>query len=437
METVRLDYNIILFKDESFLLDHSSGFLLPIEPQFAKIFEQLSGTLSLAKVNELENVFPKRTIEEALGKLFSLIEAGFLVRAESQATTLKIARMHVAGSCNMACEYCFEKEMQPSMRLEVAHKTIDFLFQSSNEKEIKVVFFGGEPLTEFALVKEIVAYGRRIEKKIPERKIRFAISTNGTLLKKKTIDFLCEQDFGMLVSYDGPTHRRFRRMKDGKATHELVRNNIRKVAQSFEPERLAIAATVHHYNRELPGVIESIIDLGVKNIKLSFEKSQQSEFCLIEEDYEYLAQQTENIFDICKKNPDINIEHYSLHLNADGSFRCCHGCSACRVEITIDTHGDIYPCSLFIGNRAFVLGNIEQQSFDRPRFEQIAGTLNRRKNNCSLCQFRRICGGHCPYESLLLFGNIENLNSSKCKLFKRISEEKIKYYLERFYCKKS
>ncbi|NMR96222.1 4Fe-4S cluster-binding domain-containing protein, partial [Vibrio parahaemolyticus] len=110
---------------------------------------------------------------------------------------VKAMCLHVAHDCNLKCRYCFASQgnfngERKLMDLETGKKALDFLVKSSgNRRNLEVDFLGGEPLMNFDVVKELVFYGRELEKK-HNKHFRFTITTNGLLLNEENMRFINE-----------------------------------------------------------------------------------------------------------------------------------------------------------------------------------------------------------------------------------------------------
>ena len=144
--------------------------------------------------------YPKEEILEACEEISELKEAGQLftedvyrdaiVDFKKRKTVVKALCLHIAHDCNLACKYCFAGEGEyhgdrSLMSYEVGKKALDFLIANSgNRVNLEVDFFGGEPLMNFQVVKDLVAYGRSQEKE-HNKKFRFTLTTNGVLLNGK------------------------------------------------------------------------------------------------------------------------------------------------------------------------------------------------------------------------------------------------------------
>ena len=154
---------------------------------------------------KLSGVYSENDIEEALEEIEELKEAGQLftedtykdlvIDFKNRKTVVKAMCLHIAHDCNLACKYCFAEEgeyhgRRALMSLEVGKKALDFLIENSgNRRNLEVDFFGGEPLMNWDVVKELVRYGRSKEKEY-DKNFRFTLTTNGVLLDDEVMEFV-------------------------------------------------------------------------------------------------------------------------------------------------------------------------------------------------------------------------------------------------------
>lgn len=150
----------------------------------------------------------------------------------SDAKTLII---ELTEACNMRCTYCIFDESDDTERNhgiknipeDVALKAIDDFFKRTNGEEGYLVFYGGEPLLNYSLMKLMVTHANKISNK----KIKFSFTTNGISLTKEKFSFLIENDFKITVSIDGPEiiHDKRRVLKKGKGTFSIIEKNLLKL----------------------------------------------------------------------------------------------------------------------------------------------------------------------------------------------------------------
>lgn len=157
-------------------------------------------------------------------------------------TQLNALTLQVTQNCNLRCEYCVysgkyttRTHSNKRMSYDMAKKGIDYLLAHSREsEELTLGFYGGEPLLEFPLIKKCVDY---IEQKIPEKKIRYLITTNGTLLSKEIVEYMVKHNFDIIISLDGPReiHDKYRRFaNDGQGTYNIIMEKIKYVKNTYK-----------------------------------------------------------------------------------------------------------------------------------------------------------------------------------------------------------
>ena len=154
-------------------------------------------------------------------------------------SVLKAICLHVAHGCNMDCEYCFAGKGDYSgksgiMDLETGKRALDFLVENSgSRRNLEVDFFGGEPLINWDVCKELVAYGRELEKK-HNKKFNFTLTTNGVLIDEDVIELSNREMNNVVLSLDGrkETHDRMRHSKSGEGTYDRIINNFKALVDS-------------------------------------------------------------------------------------------------------------------------------------------------------------------------------------------------------------
>ena len=153
-------------------------------------------------------------------------------------SVLKAICLHVAHGCNMDCEYCFAGKGDYSgksgiMSAEVGKRALDYLVEHSGaRKHLEVDFFGGEPLINWDVCKEIVAYGRELEK-THNKIFNFTLTTNGVLIDEDVIDFTNREMGNVVLSMDGrrETHDRMRHSKSGGGTYDMIMGNFKALVE--------------------------------------------------------------------------------------------------------------------------------------------------------------------------------------------------------------
>ena len=182
-------------------------------------------------------------IEDALSDVIELTEGnqlfmkdiyeGMVEVVKERKTVVKALCMHIAHDCNLACRYCFAEEgeyhgRRAMMSYEVGKKALDFLIANSgSRRNLEVDFFGGEPLMNWQVVKDLVAYGREQEKKF-NKHFRFTVTTNGVLLNDEIQDFINKEMDNVVLSLDGrkEINDKMRPFRNGKGSECRVVPNF-------------------------------------------------------------------------------------------------------------------------------------------------------------------------------------------------------------------
>ena len=235
--------------------------------------------LEEALLKELGDKYGEDEIKEALQDAIELTEAGQLYvkdifenvigEVKKRKTVVKALCLHIAHDCNLACKYCFAEEgeyhgRRALMSYEVGKKALDFLIANSgNRRNLEVDFFGGEPLMNWQVVKDLVAYGREQEK-IYDKHFRFTVTTNGVLLNDEIQEFVNKEMDNVVLSLDGrkEVNDRMRPFRNGKGSYDLIVPKFQKLAESRNQEKYYIRGTFTRDNLDFAEDILHFADLG-------------------------------------------------------------------------------------------------------------------------------------------------------------------------------
>ena len=210
------------------------------EEAVAALLEKYAGVPDVTR-DSLEEAYDDVLALKDEGKLFSpdvfAPIAGEL--KQRSAGVVKALCLHVAHTCNLNCTYCFASQgkyhgERALMSYEVGKRALDFLVEHSGKrKNLEVDFFGGEPLLNFGVVKDLVAYARSIEKE-KGKNFRFTLTTNGMLIDDDVIDFCNRECHNVVLSLDGrkEVHDRFRRDYAGNGSFDRIVPKFRKLVEA-------------------------------------------------------------------------------------------------------------------------------------------------------------------------------------------------------------
>ena len=389
-------------------------------------------------VNEREVLDCFDDIDELVkdGKLFT--EDKFRPDADKLAkrsTVVKALCLHVAHTCNLNCEYCFAGQGKYSgeralMSFEVGKRALDFLVEHSGTRHnLEVDFFGGEPLMNWQVVKDLVAYARSIEKK-HDKCFRFTLTTNGMLVDDEVIDFCNREMSNVVMSLDGrrKVNDRFRKTAGGVGSFDIIVPKFQKFAKARGEKDYYIRGTFTHFNPDFMKDIDVMLDLGFT--KLSMEPvvcPPSSPYALTDEDkaivykqYELLA---ERMIEMRRNGTPFVFYHYMLDLeHGPCIYKRISGCGSGTEYLAVTPTGELYPCHQFVGDPAYLMGNV----FDGVKNERVRDEFKScnvySRPECADCWARLYCSGGCAANSYHATGNIKGIYSYGCDLFKKRME---------------
>jgi len=326
---------------------------------------------------------------------------------------LKSLCLLVSQTCNMKCDYCFVdggsygKENR-LMSLKIAKDSVDFLLNISKNKNLEIDFFGGEPLLNWDVVKEVILYGKSEGEK-KNKNLRFSLTTNGVLLTEDKIEFLNKNYVSLIISLDGPkeVNDKFRKLKNGYGTFDLIYPKIKKLIEKRD-EGYYIRGTFTEETKSIFSTAKYFFEQGLKNISLEpvilEEKStlaiKRDSLKKIEKEYEKLG---EYIYNEKKKGKNLNFYHFLISLeNGPCLGKMSFGCGAGVEYLAVDSNGDLYPCHFLTEFEEFKIGNIYKGIDENLKKYFIYLNDLSNKPKCSKCWAKYLCGGGCIAHSYLI-----------------------------------
>lgn len=367
------------------------------------------------------------------GKLFSEdTYRNLAIDFKNRPTVIKAMCLHIAHDCNLACKYCFAGEGEycgdrSLMSFEVGKQAFDFLIANSGtRKNLEVDFFGGEPLMNFEVVKQLVAYARDQEK-IHNKNFRFTLTTNGVLLDEEVMDFANKEMYNVVLSLDGrkETNDRMRVSRNGKGSYDLIVPKFKEMVKRRGDKEYYIRGTYTHYNTDFTKDILHMADLGFT--KLAMEPvvaSPDAPYALKEEDLPVLFDQYEKLAAEMvrreKNGKGFTFFHYMIDLEGGPCIaKRIAGCGVGTEYVAVTPWGDLYPCHQFVGDENYLLGNV----FDGITNEEVRSRFKMcniyTRPQCNDCFARLYCSGGCSANSYHATGSIEGIYELGCKLHRK------------------
>ena len=344
-------------------------------------------------------------------------------------TVVKALCLHIAHDCNLACRYCFAEEgeyhgRRAMMSYEVGKPALDFLIANSgSRKNLEVDFFGGEPLMNWKVVKDLVAYGRSQEK-IHNKHFRFTLTTNGVLLNDEIMEFANKEMDNVVLSIDGrrEVHDFMRPFRKGAGSYDLVVPKFQKFADSRGQKRYYARGTFTRHNLDFSKDVLHLADLGFEQISVEPVVADEKEAYALQwedvpkicEEYDKLAKE---IIKREKEGRGFNFFHFMIDLTGGPCvYKRLSGCGSGTEYLAVTPWGDLYPCHQFVGEEKFLMGNV----WDGVQKPEIRDEFNEcnvyAKDKCRECFARFYCSGGCAANSYNFHGSINDVYDLGCEL---------------------
>ncbi|MBS4968776.1 MAG: thioether cross-link-forming SCIFF peptide maturase [Lacrimispora saccharolytica] len=422
------------------VLDVNSGSVHVVDDVTYDVLSLLDQGKQEEEIQEaLKDRYPAQEIHDAAQECQELKEAGMLFTDDvyegaiemfaERPTVVKALCLHIAHDCNLACRYCFAEEgeyhgRRALMSLEVGKKALDFLIANSgSRRNLEVDFFGGEPLMNWQVVKDLVAYGREQEKS-HNKNFRFTLTTNGVLLDDEVMEF-CNKEMGNVVlSIDGrkEVHDFMRPFRKGAGSYDLIVPKFQKFAESRNQDNYYVRGTFTHYNLDFAADVLHLADLGFKQISVEPVVAPPTEdYAIREEDLPIIFEQydilAKEMIKRHKEGRGFNFFHFMIDLTGGPCvYKRLSGCGSGTEYLAVTPWGDFYPCHQFVGNEEFLLGNVDEGIVRTDLTCDFKKCNVYSKKECSSCFARFYCSGGCAANSYNFTGKINDVYEIGCKM---------------------
>lgn len=390
-------------------------------------------------LSELKDSYREEELKEALSEILELKEAGmlytediyenYIIDFKKRETVVKALCLHIAHDCNLACRYCFAEEgeyhgRRALMSFEVGKKALDFLVKNSGSRvNLEVDFFGGEPLLNWQVVKELVAYGRSLEEPY-NKKFRFTLTTNGILLNDEIIAFLNQEMSNVVLSIDGrkEVNDLMRPYRGGQGSYDTIVPKFRKVAESRNQTNYYVRGTFTHNNLDFGEDVMHLADLGFEQISVEPVVAESTEsYALREEDIPKILEEYDRLaVELIKRRKEgrgVNFFHFMIDLKGGPCVaKRLSGCGSGTEYLAVTPWGDFYPCHQFVGKEEFLMGNVDE-GITRTDIRDEFKTCNvYAKEKCRNCFAKFYCSGGCAANSYNFHGHINDAYDLGCEL---------------------
>lgn len=438
------------FKDTYFVLDVEGGALHEVDRttwEAARLLEQ--GMCPEAAAQALEAQYPE--VREALAELDALREQELLftpclfdpAQPVFRKPAIKSLCLHIAHDCNLRCAYCFAAEgtyrgKRAYMTREVARAALDFLMrQSQGRRQLEVDFFGGEPLINFDVVKDAVAYGRQLEKEFG-KEIRFTMTTNAYHVTDEMADFINREMKNLVISVDGRecVHDAQRKNAAGEGSWQKVTRHARRLIDGRGDREYYIRGTYTAANLDFTEDVRCIADLGFDQISLE-PVVAEGPLSLTEAHLPALSAEYQRLGDLIEQRRAEGRPFNFFHFMMDFTGGPClnkrlRGCGAGVEYAAITPEGDVYPCHQFVGHEQFRMGSVLDGGEPDARIaEQFAGCHVYNKPACAQCWAKYYCSGGCAANAFKTNGDILSPHKLSCEIERMRLDAAIGLYIRR------
>ena len=424
--------------------------------------------ISMFETNDLETIkkavtekykdrddVTEKDIENCYAQLLEMQKNGQLFTSDSfepMAGTLKARTsgvvkalcLHIAHTCNLNCSYCFASQgkyhgERALMSYEVGKHAFDFLIENSGtRRNLEVDFFGGEPLMNFDVVKQLVAYARSIEKE-KNKNFRFTLTTNGVLVDDDVIEFSNREMSNVVLSLDGrkEVHDRYRVDYAGNGSWEKIVPKFQKFVNARGGKNYYMRGTFTHANPDFLEDIKTMLDLGFSELSMEpVVAASDDPAALTEADKPVVMKQYEDLAKLMlerdKEGKPFTFYHYMIDLKGGPCiYKRISGCGSGTEYMAVTPWGDLYPCHQFVGDEKFKLGDIWSGVNNKKIQDEFASCNVYAREECRDCWARLYCSGGCAANAYHATGSVKGVYKYGCDLFKKRMECAIAVAVER------
>lgn len=399
----------------------------------AAVLEKYRGAPDVT-ADEIEACFAQIEALRAEGRLFAPDSFADLAGKlkETSAGVVKALCLHIAHTCNLNCAYCFASQGKyhgdrALMPFEVGKQALDFLMDNSGSRtNLEVDFFGGEPLMNWQVVKELVNYARQQEG--PRHKnFRFTLTTNGMLIDDDVIDFANREMSNVVLSLDGrkEIHDRLRVDYAGNGSYDRIVPRFQQLVKARGGKNYYMRGTFTHANPDFTKDVFHMADLGFTELSMEPVVAASDDpaaltpedIQIVKEQYEILAK--DMLRRQCEGRP-ITFYHYMLDLTEGPCiYKRISGCGSGTEYMAVTPWGDLYPCHQFVGDEGYKLGNVWDGVTNNPLREDFRSCNAYARPECADCWAKLYCSGGCAANAYHASGSIRGIYEPGCELFKK------------------
>ncbi len=381
--------------------------------------------------NQLHDLpVPEADREQVRADLAELRAAGYLSDAPDEVPALRRDRsikalcLHVSHDCNLRCQYCFAGTgpfggSREQMSLAVGKQAIDLLLRESGDRrQLEVDFFGGEPLLNLEVVRQIMDYGRAAQAQAG-KDIHFTLTTNGVALDERVRNFLNQYQLALVLSLDG--RKEVNDRMRGNGVYDRIVPRFQDLVQSRGNQNYYLRGTYTANNLDFAADVAHLYELGFRELSLEPVVETDAPYRLTEEHLERIGAEYEKLarFYLEKRRAGqgFTFFHFEISLEHGPCLpKRLTGCGAGFDYFAVTPSGELYPCHQFVGRAAYRMGDVWQGIVQNDLREEFGAATLYTKRGCAECWSRFYCSGGCHANAQLLNGSIYQPDEMGCQM---------------------
>ena len=427
-------YNIVL--------DVNSGAIHVVDDIAYDVIECCDSFGADKTVEKLKDRYDEKEILDTLSEVEQLKAEGalfteddyedYIIDVGNRPTVIKAMCLHVSHDCNLRCRYCFAGEgryrgKSQLMSSGVGKRALEFLVENSgNRKNLEVDFFGGEPLMNFEVVKELTAYGRELEKKY-DKNFRFTLTTNGTLVNEEVMDFADREMGNVVMSIDGrkSVNDYMRPYAENVGSYDRIVPKFQEFAKRRHGKSYYVRGTYTGKNLDFSEDVLHLADLGFDQISVEpVVAKPEDDYAIREQDLPKLFEEYDKLSaEMARRQKEgnaFNFFHFMIDLEGGPCVaKRLSGCGSGTEYVAVTPSGDIYPCHQFVGDESMKMGDVFS-GIDRQDIVESFKKVNvYSKPKCRECFAKFYCSGGCAANAYNFTGDINGTYDIGCELQKK------------------
>lgn len=415
--------------DQNLLFHVPTTSLFALDDMDGAVLDFISGREEGISFEDLEARFPGDETREAEARLDNLLRLDVVNDGrplkperppiEIENFPLTTIVLNVNTGCNLACSYCYKEDLAvPSkgqkMAFDTAVRSVELLLQENPDRDsYNIVFFGGEPLSNMPLIRQVVDWAEPHFAELG-KEVNFSLTTNATLLTEDLVDWLDAHRFGLTVSMDGPKalHDLNRKTVGGKGTYDAVAKKARMLLARYTSKPVGVRVTLTAGVTQIHEIWDHLKnDIGFAEVGFSpVTSGDMDAFNLNGEELATVFSGMKALGELFLKEAleGRNIGYSNMHqLMQDlweGRSKALP-CGAGVGMLAVNHDGALNLCHRFVGSEMDQFGSVETGIARKELAGFIKARSDRTEKGCATCRIRNLCAGGCYHESYAHFND--------------------------------